>query len=100
MFSKALVAVASAALMGRAIAEDAMPQDSPAGASYKAVLPEEPFFAEAALDGNVKGGIWAETAENGIGTKFTVKFENLPKEGGPFCKFCLDPCPFCSNHMY
>lgn len=86
MYSKALIAAASAALLGRAAAEDAMPaSNNPVGAAYKAMLPEEPFFESAALEGNIKGGIWAETAADQVGTKFTVKFENLPKEGGPFC---------------
>ncbi|KAK3191508.1 hypothetical protein K4F52_002323 [Lecanicillium sp. MT-2017a] len=85
MYSKALIAAASAALLGRAAAEDAMPaSNNPVGAAYKAMLPEEPFFESAALEGNIKGGIWAETAADQVGTKFTVKFENLPKEGGPF----------------
>lgn len=87
MYSKTLFAFASAALLGSVAAEDAkIVENNPQGVSYTAKLPEKPFFAGADLKGNVVGSIYATTADNGVGTKFTVKFSNLPKSGGPFSK--------------
>ena len=67
-------------------APDAPPvENQPEGKSFTATLPEEPFWT-GALDGNVKGYVSAKTGPDGVGATFDVKFENLPKEGGPFSK--------------
>lgn len=85
MYSKTLVALASAALLGSVVAEDAkVVNDNPHGVTFSANLPEKPFFAPAEIDGNVRGSISATAADNGVGTKFSVHFSNLPKSGGPF----------------
>lgn len=91
MYSKIFLAALSAGLVGTVSAVDAPHvSGNPLDVAYKATLPEKPFFSEAALDGNVKGSIYAQAPQDGTGLKFTVKFENLPKEGGPFCKYsCL-----------
>lgn len=74
----------AAAIAGRALAEAPPSTDNPTGVVYQAVLPDEPFFAGADIEGNVKGSITAVSREDGNGVRFTVKFENLPTEGGPF----------------
>lgn len=86
MYSKTLFAIASAALIGNvAAAEDAtIVNNNPHGITYYGTLPEKPFFKNASLEGNVVGSISATAADNGVGTKFTVKFSNFPKSGGPF----------------
>ncbi|KAJ6788013.1 hypothetical protein PWT90_01125 [Aphanocladium album] len=86
MYSKSLIAMASAALLGTVTAfEDAtIVNNNPKGVTYSATLPAKPFFKDASLDGNVVGSISATAADNGVGTKFTVQFSNLPKSGGPF----------------
>lgn len=94
---QAVAAALSLAVVGQVVAEDATPvTDNPAGVAYKATLPKERFFKDAALDGNVKGSISAVAAADGNGVKFSVKFENLPKEGGPFSRcpnqHCLEAC--------
>lgn len=58
--------------------------NNPIGQTYTGTLPEEPFFKAGSLDGNVKGSIVVKTGANGVGVDYTVKFSNLPKEGGPF----------------
>ncbi|KAK7422636.1 hypothetical protein QQZ08_009442 [Neonectria magnoliae] len=81
----AVLAALSVALIGRVAGQDAEPvTDNPVGVLYKASLPEEPFFKPTTIDGNVKGFISAEAANDGNGVRFVVKFQNLPKEGGPF----------------
>ncbi|ATY62350.1 cytosolic Cu/Zn superoxide dismutase [Cordyceps militaris CM01] len=86
MYSKTLFAIVSAALVGNAAAyEDAkIINNNPHGVTYSGTLPDKPFFKGADLAGNVVGSISATAAENGVGTKFTVKFSNFPKSGGPF----------------
>ncbi|KAK5990737.1 Cell surface Cu-only superoxide dismutase [Cladobotryum mycophilum] len=85
MRSQGVIAFLSTALVGSVMAQEAtITTNNPAGIIYKGTLPEKPFFAQAAISGNVKGSITAETPADGKGVKFTVKFENLPKEGGPF----------------
>ncbi|XWW92897.1 hypothetical protein V2A60_000824 [Cordyceps javanica] len=86
MYSKTLLAIASAALVGNAVAfEDAkVITNNPQGVTYSGTLPDKPFFKDASLTGNVVGSISATAPENGVGTKFTVKFSNFPKSGGPF----------------
>ncbi|KAI9171472.1 Cell surface Cu-only superoxide dismutase [Paramyrothecium foliicola] len=74
-----------AALVAQAIAQDATPvTGNPIGVLYKATLPEKPFFAGADIEGNVKGFISGVATPDGNAVEFTVQFENLPKEGGPF----------------
>ncbi|KID90085.1 Superoxide dismutase, copper/zinc binding domain protein [Metarhizium guizhouense ARSEF 977] len=83
------VAVAVAAL-GAAVnvvrAADLLPEitDNPLDAIYTATLPQDPFFHAPELDGNVRGFISAAAPPDGVGVRFTVRFENLPKTGGPF----------------
>lgn len=91
MRAQALAAVLLSACAGQAVAQDASQDaprvnDNPPGVGYKATLPKEPFFKDAAIDGNVKGYIHAQATDSGQGVKFMVKFSNLPKEGGPFSK--------------
>ncbi|PHH85800.1 hypothetical protein CDD83_11149 [Cordyceps sp. RAO-2017] len=57
---------------------------NPTDVVYKASLPDQAFFTKGSLDGNVKGSITAQAPEDGVGVKFSVRFENIPKEGGPF----------------
>lgn len=78
-----------AAIVGGALAQAPPSTDNPKGAIYQAVLPEEPFFADADIEGNVMGSITAASREDGKGVRFTVKFENLPAEGGPFSQSSL-----------
>ncbi|OAR02435.1 hypothetical protein LLEC1_04031 [Akanthomyces lecanii] len=86
MYPKALLALASAALIGNVVAsEDAkIISNNPKDVSFMATLPAKPFFKGADLVDNVVGSISATAPENGVGTKFTVKFANFPKSGGPF----------------
>ncbi|KAH6610597.1 cu [Trichoderma cornu-damae] len=75
----------SAAILSYVAAQDApVVSGNPHGVEYKAALPKQPFFSDAALAGNVKGYVSAVAAPGGKGVKFTVQFENFPKEGGPF----------------
>lgn len=62
---------------------------NPTGVVYEAFLPEEAFSAKETLKGNIKGYIRAESPPDGVGVKFTVNFENLPADGGPFGKSLL-----------
>ncbi|OAA48724.1 Superoxide dismutase, copper/zinc binding domain protein [Metarhizium rileyi] len=59
-------------------------KDNPLDAVYTATLPEKPFFNAPGLKGNVKGFINAAAAPDGVGVRLTMRFENLPKTGGPF----------------
>ncbi|ODA83931.1 hypothetical protein RJ55_02448 [Drechmeria coniospora] len=82
-FARAIAAVLSAAV-AHAASQNARPiTGNPKGVRYTATLPEDPFF-HGDFDGNVEGFITAETPDDGVGVKFTVHFENLPKSGGPF----------------
>ncbi|PHH81679.1 hypothetical protein CDD82_212 [Ophiocordyceps australis] len=83
--------LAAMCLAGSAVAQigsfpEAMPATgNPTGVTYKAVLPQEPFFTEGPLNGNVRGSIEATAPEDGVGVQFTVKFDNVPTSGGgPF----------------
>ncbi|KPM43853.1 hypothetical protein AK830_g2659 [Neonectria ditissima] len=81
----AVLATMAVALLGCVAGQDASPvTDNPVGVLYKASLPDEPFFKQTTIDGNVKGSISASAANGGNGVRFVVKFSNLPKEGGPF----------------
>ncbi|TLS26163.1 hypothetical protein PpBr36_05259 [Pyricularia pennisetigena] len=68
--------------------------NNPAGVVYEAHLPETAFTKGSAYagGGNVKGFISATASPDGVGVVFTVKFSNLPKEGGPF-KYHLHAAP-------
>ncbi|KAG5918881.1 hypothetical protein E4U61_001393 [Claviceps capensis] len=57
---------------------------NPLNVIYTATLPSEPFFEAPGLSGNVKGFISASAPPDGVGVRFTVRFQNLPKTGGPF----------------
>ncbi|KAG6269608.1 hypothetical protein E4U49_006314 [Claviceps purpurea] len=57
---------------------------NPLDVIYTATLPSEPFFEAPGLSGNVKGFISASAPPDGVGVRFTVRFQNLPKTGGPF----------------
>ncbi|KAK2592863.1 Cell surface superoxide dismutase [Cu-Zn] 4 [Conoideocrella luteorostrata] len=57
---------------------------NPIDVIYTASLPEKPFFDASGLDGNIRGFISASAPPDGVGVRFTVRFENLPKTGGPF----------------
>lgn len=65
--------------------------NNPAGVVYEAHLPETAFTKGSAYaeGGNVKGFISATASPDGVGVVFTVKFSNLPKEGGPFSESIL-----------
>ncbi|KAF4455400.1 hypothetical protein F53441_2189 [Fusarium austroafricanum] len=99
MRTQALMALLFSALAGQAVAQgdshDAPKvNDNPPGVGYKATLPKERFFKDAAIDGNVKGFIHAQANDDGHGVKFKVEFSNLPKEGGPFTYHIhVDPVP-------
>ncbi|KAM5355905.1 hypothetical protein ACJ41O_002551 [Fusarium nematophilum] len=81
----AALAVVFTAMAGKAVGQNAeRVLDNPPGVPYKAVLPKEPWFKDAALDGNAKASISAMATDSGNGVRFKVKFSNLPKEGGPF----------------
>lgn len=86
MFTKTSLAILAACSAGQLVnAEDAQPvTGNPVGVTYKAVLPDVPFFSEAAVDGNIKGSITASAPADGDGVRFLVAFDNFPKEGGPF----------------
>lgn len=58
------------------------PQDK----AFVATLPEEPFWSSGSLEGNVKGSVEARAGPDGVGVTYSVKFSNIPKEGGPFSK--------------
>lgn len=90
MFAKATLAVLFATMIGQSMAQTATPvTDNPVGVVYKATLPDKPFFTDAAITGPLKGSIAAIAPIDRNGVKFTVKFENLPAEGGPFSKHPL-----------
>lgn len=77
-----------AALVGQIAGQNAEPvTDNPVGVTYKATLPDTPFFKYSGLEGNVKGYISATANRDGNGVDFSVLFSNLPKEGGPFREF-------------
>ncbi|KAM4061129.1 copper/zinc superoxide dismutase (SODC) domain-containing protein [Hirsutella rhossiliensis] len=105
MHAAALISVTfSAALVVAQGTQDA-PQTSgnPTGVVFEAALPAEAFSGKDALNGNIKGSIRAEAPPDGVGVKFTVHFENLPKEGGPFA-YHLHAAPVsqdgnCTNTM-
>lgn len=88
MYSKVLLAAISAGLVNGVAADNATPvTGNPSDVAFTATLPDKPFFQQAALDGNVKGSISAQAPQDGKGVKFSVKFENFPKEGGPFSEW-------------
>ncbi|KAK8050366.1 hypothetical protein PG994_012096 [Apiospora phragmitis] len=58
--------------------------NNPVGFSASGTLPDKAFFTAGSLNGNVKGSVSVMSSPDGIGVVYTVKFSNLPKEGGPF----------------
>ncbi|KAF4991147.1 hypothetical protein FGRMN_8015 [Fusarium graminum] len=85
MRAQAVAAVVLSAFASQTVARDApRVNDNPPGVGYKATLPKEPFFKDTAIDGNVKGYVFAQATDSGNGVNFKVEFSNLPKEGGPF----------------
>ncbi|KAG5936225.1 hypothetical protein E4U53_000262 [Claviceps sorghi] len=58
--------------------------NNPVGVIYTASLPSEPFFRAPGLSGSIQGFISASAPPDGVGVRFTIRFENLPKTGGPF----------------
>jgi hypothetical protein len=54
--------------------------------TYVAELPEEAFTAIEG-GGNIKGSVVATAGPDGKGVEFSVKFSNVPAEGGPFGTF-------------
>lgn len=86
-FSHISSAVAIAGASG-AFAQNFQPapvvEGNPAGVTYVATLPAEPFFMAGSLDGNVEGSVTAKAGPGGRGVQFDVKFSNLPTSGGPF----------------
>lgn len=94
MRTQGILAVLSSAIIGSVVASDApIVTGNPTDVEYTATLPETPFFKNAAIEGNVKGSITATVPADGKGVTYTVKFENLPKEGGPFSKSRMLPSP-------
>lgn len=67
--------------LGNATAVDSNPQ----GASFKATFPTDKQFTPTP-NGNVKGVVLAQTGRDGKGVRFDVMLDNLPDEGGPFCR--------------
>ncbi|KAH6898636.1 superoxide dismutase [Thelonectria olida] len=89
------VAALLTTLVGQVAGQNAEPvTDNPVGVTYKATLPDEPFFKLSGLEGNVKGYISAVANKDGDGVDFSVILSNLPKEGGPFIYHVhVDPVP-------
>ncbi|KAI0150342.1 superoxide dismutase [Xylariaceae sp. FL1272] len=58
--------------------------NNPAGKTFVATLPDDPFWTAGSLKGNVKGSLTAVSGANGAGVDFQATFSNLPTEGGPF----------------
>ncbi|KAK3695332.1 superoxide dismutase [Podospora appendiculata] len=59
--------------------------NNPAGAVFRATLPETAFSKTAYPDGgNIKGEVVAVSSPDGVGVIFQVTFSNLPTTGGPF----------------
>lgn len=80
------VAVLSAATYTLAADPAPIISGNPLDVVYTATLPKKPFFQAQGLDGNIRGFISGSAPPDGVGVRFTVRFENLPKTGGPFCK--------------
>ncbi|KAH8675871.1 superoxide dismutase [Xylariales sp. PMI_506] len=59
-------------------------ENNPLGAKAVGTLPDKPFFQSGSLEHNVKGSITVKSSGDGIGVVYTVKFSDLPQEGGPF----------------
>lgn len=85
------VAVAALSAATYVLAVDPAPviSGNPLDVIYTATLPKKPFFTAPELDGNIKGFISGSAPPDGVGVRFTVRFENLPKTGGPFRKYTM-----------
>jgi len=91
--------LSTAVLVGAsgAFAQQYIPADvvsgNPAGVTYVATLPAQPFFKAGSLQGNVKGSVSAKAGPGGVGVQYDVQFSNIPKEGGPFSYHLhVEPC--------
>ncbi|KAG6036836.1 hypothetical protein E4U41_005472 [Claviceps citrina] len=82
--SAALLAVLAAVNTCHAAENAPVVNNNPVDVIYTASLPREPFFQAPELSGNIRGFISASAPPDGVGVRFTVRFENLPKKGGPF----------------
>ncbi|KAG6024202.1 hypothetical protein E4U40_003441 [Claviceps sp. LM458 group G5] len=82
--SAPLLAILAALEASHAAEIAAVVTKNPLDVIYTATLPSEPFFEASGLSGNVKGFISASAPPDGVGVRFTVRFQNLPKTGGPF----------------
>lgn len=92
------VAVGHVAAETGALGDAIVVKNNPPAPIYKASLPADPFFKTGSLNGNVRGSITAVGTLSGEGVQFKVRFENLPKEGGPFMYHIhVDPVPSNGN---
>ncbi|KAG5964462.1 hypothetical protein E4U58_003193 [Claviceps cyperi] len=82
--STTLLAILAALEASYATEIAAVVTKNPLDIIYTATLPSEPFFEAPGLSGNVKGFISASAPPDGVGVRFTVRFQNLPKTGSPF----------------
>jgi hypothetical protein len=83
--TSAILALGTAVEYARAADPAPVISGNPLNVVYTATLPDQPFFKAPGLDGNIRGFISATSSPNGIGVRFTVRLENFPKTGGPFC---------------
>ncbi|KAL1870498.1 hypothetical protein Daus18300_005186 [Diaporthe australafricana] len=81
------------------LGDAAIVSNNPAGAVYKATLPDTAFTKSAYPNGgNIKGDVYALSSPDGTGVIFKVKFSGLPSEGGPFIYHLHDqPVPADGN---
>lgn len=85
MHGRTTLALLSAAAIGHVAGEAPPTSGNPPNVAYKATI-EKAFFEDAVLPGPLKASIVAQAPADGEGVGFTVHFENLPDEGGPFSK--------------
>lgn len=89
MRSSTTLALLCSALISQVAAqvpEAEVVMDNPVSTVYKATLPENKFFKDAAIDGNVKGYVIGQSSDDGLTVEWKVELSNLPAEGGPFSK--------------
>ncbi|KAK2610849.1 hypothetical protein N8I77_004244 [Diaporthe amygdali] len=94
-----LAAVSVSAQDTGKLGDAAVVTNNPAGAVYKATLPDTAFTKSAYPNGgNVKGAVYALSSPDGTGVIFKVNFSGLPSEGGPFIYHLHDqPVPADGN---
>lgn len=70
-------------------------ENNPLGAVYRATFGENPFLTpDTPAGGPILGEVVVSTPPDQVGVMFTVSFQNLPKEGGPFSYHLhVDPVP-------